>query len=133
MEREWVPELIIWLRQRLVELCRTINQPIPFSGLRISPPLGIEESKYFLMGLETGLFWADSAGAVRTNLLLGPNRSVVREKVCTIFSYDPLPPRLVRERICLLSTASALVTKRGWLPVHIEIEPDLRDASNETY
>lgn len=133
MEREWVPELITWLRQRLVELCRTISQPIPFSGLRISPQLGIEESKCFLMGLEAGLFWADSSGAVRTNLLLGPSRSAVREKVCAIFSYDPLPPRLVRERICLLSTASALVMKRGWLPIHIEIEPDLKDAANQAY
>jgi hypothetical protein len=133
MEREWVPELVIWLRQRLVELCRTIGQPIPFSGLRISPQLGIEESKYFLMGLEAGLFWTDSAGAMRTNLLLGPTRAAVKEKVCPIFSYDPLPPRLVRERICLLSTASTLVMKRGWLPIHIEIEPDLRDSSNENY
>jgi hypothetical protein len=130
MERDWVDELERWLQHRFVELCKTIGQPVPFSGLRISPALGLEESKYFLLGLEAGLFHPDKLGYVQSELLPPPSKG---SKMCQIFSSDLLPPRLVRERVCQLSTASSLIVKRGWLTSHIQMEPDLKDDRDMPY
>ena len=95
MERDWAGELGQWLQDRFAELCGSIGQPVALSGLRIHPPLGTEESKYFLLGLEAGLF-----------------QSADNE---IVFHRDP-PPRLFRDGICQLSTVSSLILKRGWLP-----------------
>src|SRR5947207_2897201 len=133
MERDWVAELEEWLQDRFVELCKTIAQPVPFSGLRISPALGVEESKYFLLGLDDGLFQPDEEGYIQSKLLPPPSRGSNEQKFCQLFSYDSLPPRLVRECICQLSTASFLIVKRGWLTSHIRLEPDLRDDRDMPY
>src|SRR3984893_5070599 len=107
MERDWADELERWLQDRFAELCETIGQPVPLSGLRINPSLGIEESRYFLLGLEAGLFQPDEEGYVQSELLPPPSTGNTKQRVCQIFSYDSLPPRLVRECICQLSTASS--------------------------
>jgi hypothetical protein len=133
MERDWLDELEWWLRNRFVELCETIGQPVPFSGLRISPALGVEESKYFLLGLEAGLFQPDELSYVQSELLPAPGQGSTRQKVCQIFWYDPLPPRLSRECVCQLSTASSLILKRGWLTSHVQLEPDCKDARGLSY
>ena len=133
MERDWVGELEQWLQDRFAELCETIGQPVPFSGLRISPALGLEESKYFLLGLEAGLFQPDELGYVQSELLPPPSKGNTRQKVCQIFWYDPLPPRLFRECVCQLSTASSLIMKRGWLTSHILMEPDFKDDRDMSY
>jgi hypothetical protein len=133
MERDWVAELEVWLRDRFVAMCKTIGQPVPFSGLRINPPLGFEESKYFLLGLEAGLFEPDESGYVQSELLPPPSQGNTKQKVSQIFWYDPLPPRLVRECVCCLSTASSLIVRRGWLASHIQMEPDLKDERDMPY
>ena len=133
MERDWVAELEGWLQDRFVELCETIGQPVPFSRLRINPALGFEESKYFLLGVEAGLFQPDELGYIQSELLPPPSEGGARQKVCRIFWYDSLPPRLVRECICQLSTASSLIVKRGWLTSHIQMDPDLKDDRDLSY
>ena len=127
MERDWVGELERWLQDRFAELCETIGQPVPFSGLRINPALGLEESKYFLLGLEAGLFQPDELGYVQSEIPPRLRAKNTRQTMCQIFWYDSLPPRLFRECICQLSTASSLIMKRGWLKSHILMEPDLKD------
>jgi hypothetical protein len=124
MEREWVGELERWLQDRFAALCDTIGQPVPLSGLRINPNLGIEESKYFLLGMEAGLFLPDEFGYVQSELLPPSSRGNTRQKACQIFWYDPPPPRLFRECVCQLSTASSLIMQRGWLTSHILLAPD---------
>lgn len=124
MEREWVGELERWLQDRFAALCDTIGQPVPLSGLRINPNLGIEESKYFLLGMEAGLFLPDEFGYVQSELLPPSSRGNTRQKACQIFWYDPPPPRLFRECVCQLSTASFLIMQRGWLTSHILLAPD---------
>jgi hypothetical protein len=133
MERDWVGELERWLHDRFTELCETIGQPVPLSGLRINPALGIEESKYFLLGLEAGLFQPDELGYVQSELLPPPSKGNTRQKVCHIFWPDPFPPRLFRECVCQLSTASSLIMKRGWLKSHIQMEPDCKDDRDTSY
>ena len=133
MERDWAGELERWLRERFAELCDTIGQPVPLSGLRTNPSLGIEESKYFLLGMETGLFLPDEFGYVQSELLPPPSRENMRQKTCQIFWYDPPPPRLFRECVCQLSTASFLIIQRGWLTSHILLEPDCKDDRDMSY
>lgn len=133
MERDWVSELERWFHDRLAELCETIGQPVPLFGLRINPTLGIEESKYFLLGLEAGLFQPDELGYVQSELLPPPSKGDTRQKVCQIFLHDPFPPRLFRECVCQLSTASSLIMKRGWLTSHIQMEPDCKNGRGLSY
>lgn len=131
--RDWVAELEEWLQDRFVALCNTIGKPVPFSGLRITPSLGFEESKYFVLGLEAGLFQADEFGCVQSELLAPPGQGDVRQKTCRVFYSDSSPPRLVRECICQLSTASSLIVKRGWLTSHVQLEPSVKDGCDIAY
>jgi len=133
MESDCVAELERWLRDRFVELCKVIGQPVPFSGLRITPALRLEESRYFLLGLETGLFQTDKFGCVQSPLLAPVNAGTVKRDSYRIFQFDSLPPRLIRERICELATASLLILKRGWLTSHIQLEPGLTDNREQSF
>jgi hypothetical protein len=132
MERDWVDELERWLQGRFAELCETIDQPVPLSGLRINPALGVEESKYFLLGLEAGLFQPDELGYVQSELLPPPSIGNTRQTTCQIFGHNP-PPRLFREGVCQLSTVSLLIMKRGWLKSHILMDPDCKDDRDMSY
>jgi hypothetical protein len=133
MERDWARELERWLQEKFAELCDTTGQPVPLSGLRINPGLVTEESRYFLLGLEAGLFQPDELGYVQSELLPPPVKANARQKMCRLFWHDPPPPRLSRECVCQLSTASSLILKRGWLTSHILMEPDLRDDRDTSY
>ena len=129
MERDWTSELEAYLQIRFAKLCAAIGQPVPLTALRISPPLALEESNYFLAGLEEGLFRPGPAGFFESELLLtGGGGS---EKMCRIFWPDPAPPRLFREGVCQLATASLLILKRGWLrsQVRLEAKEDRTSAS----
>lgn len=133
MERDWVGELERWLQDRFAQLCEAIGQPVPFTGLRINPSLGIEESRYFLLGLEAGLFQPDELSYVQSELLPPLSKGNTEQKACQIFWHNPPPPRLFRECVCQLSTASSLILKRGWLKSHILMEPDFKDDRNISY
>jgi hypothetical protein len=133
MERDWAAELERWLQDRFAELCDTIGQPVPLSGLRISPNLATEESRYFLLGLEAGLFLPDELGYVQSELLPPPSQADSRQKMCQIFWHEPPPPRLYREGICQLSTASLLILKRGWLRSQVILEPSMKEHRSFAY
>jgi hypothetical protein len=83
--------------------------------------------------MEAGLFQPDELGYVQSELLAPPTKGSARPKMCQIFWYDPPPPRLFRECVCQLSTASALVIERGWLASHVRINPDDRDRDDASY
>jgi hypothetical protein len=133
MERDWAGELERWLQESFAELCDTIGQPVPLSGLRINPNLGIEEAKYFLLGMEAGLFLPDELGYIQSELLPLPSGGNTRQKMCRLFWHDPPPLRLIRECICQLSTASSLILQRGWLPSHVLLEPGYKDNREMSY
>jgi hypothetical protein len=118
-ERDWAGELERWLQEGFARLCEATGQRTPLSGLRISPPLGEEEAKYFLLGLEEGLFELEEEGHIRSELL-PPADELSGHR---IFSHEPPAPRLLRENICQLATASLLIMKRGWLKRHVALEP----------
>lgn len=133
MERDWTAELEAYLQIRFAELCETIGQPVPLTALRISPPLAMEESKYFLLGLEEGLFFPDEEGYVQSALLPPPSAGNTKQKMCQIFWHYPPPPRLFREGVCQLATASSLVLKRGWLKTQLVMEPSIKEHRSLAY
>ena len=133
MERDWAVELEQWLQERFAALCDTIGRPVPLSGIRINPTLGMEESKYFLLGMEAGLFLPDELGYIQSELLPVAAGTNNRQETCRLFWHDSLPPRLIRECVCQLSTASSLILQRGWLPSHILLEPDYKDDREMSY
>ena len=96
---------------------------MPFSGLRISPSLGQEEAKYFLLGLEEEVFALDEAGRVESDLFPPAADGVASGYGYRIFTADPMTPRLLRENLCQLATASRLIIQRGWLRRHVALSP----------
>jgi hypothetical protein len=126
-ERDWAGELEQWLQEKFAGSCETIGQRTPLSGVRISPPLGVEEANYFVLGLEEGLFWLDADGDVQSELLVSSPRATAEQPSYRIFSSEPLVPRLLRENVCQLATVSLLILERGWLKRHVALEP----SSNE--
>ena len=121
-QRDWTGELEQWLQERFAQVCETIGQRRTSSGLRISPPLTAEEAKYFLLGLEEGLFSLNEKGEVESELLVVSGEDATPASY-QIFGQDSSPPRLWRETVCQLATTSLLVLKRGWLKSHVTLEP----------
>jgi hypothetical protein len=119
-DRDWVRDLSNYLRQGLVRLCEVLGQPRSISDLRSNPPLAIEEAKSFLLGLESGLFHFDENVRLQSESLPYPSKDNPGVELCQIFALDP-PPRIVRESVCQLATASALVLERGWQPGQIKM------------
>jgi hypothetical protein len=83
--------------------------------------------------MEAGLFLPDELGYVQSELLPPPSQGNARQEMCQIFWHDPPPPRLFRECVCQLSTASSLIMQRGWLTSHILMEPDCKDDRDMSY
>jgi hypothetical protein len=132
-ERVWSGELEQWLQEKFAELCEALGQRMPLSGLRISPPLGQEEAKYFLLGLEEGLFELDEEGYVQSELLPPPEEADAKQKSYRIFSHEPPAPRLLRESICQLAAAALLILERGWLKRHVVLEPSRQEHRSAAY
>ena len=126
-ERDWAGELEQWLQEKLAKSCEAIGQRTPFSGVRISPPLGAEEANYFILGLEEGLFELDEEGCVQSELLISPAGAAAEPQSYRIFSSEPPVPRLLRENVCQLATVSLLILKRGWLKRHVALEPSSKE------
>ena len=95
--------------------------------MRISPPLAEEEAKYFLLGLEEGLFGLDEEGCIQSELLGRPGEGSAAQNSYRIFSDEPPAPRLLRENVCQLAAASALILKRGWLRRHVALESSSKE------
>jgi len=126
--RPWQEELQHYLEDRLRAFAHALGQPVPSAGLRIGPPLGLDEAKNFMRGVETGLFTVNDQSQVESSLIrVGKNDHTTRGGF-PIFAANPPPLRLHRRLVCLLSTAAALILERGWLQPQIELalinEPD---------
>lgn len=119
-DRDWVRDLSNYLQQGFVRLCEVLGKSRPTIELRSNPPLEIEEAKHFLLGMENGLFHFDENLRLQSELLPYPDTDNSKTELCQIFALNP-PPRIVRESICQLATASALVLDRGWLPSQIKM------------
>jgi len=113
------------LQDRFTALCEAIGQQVPFSGLRISPPLAEWETQYFLLGLEESLFAVDEQGWVTSILLESSGEAEAPPASYRLFSQEP--PRLLRENVCQLATAARLILERGWLKQHIVLQPSRRE------
>ena len=121
-----------WLQERFAELCNAIGQRVPVSGLRVNPVVTPKEAKYFLLGMEAGLFQTDELGCVRSPLLPSSSGDT-GARACQIFWYDPPPPRLYRECVCQLSVASLLIIERGWLAGHVLVNPVAKSGDGTSY
>lgn len=126
-ERDWAAELEHYLQARYTDLCAGMGQPMSEYGLRLKPPFGREESKYFLLGLEAGLFWLDDKGYAGSELLPYSTNESDGPNAHPIFWSNPAPIRLCREGVGQLATAAALILKRGWLKSQVEVQPGLSE------
>src|SRR5437763_11999552 len=111
--RPWEEEAERLLKRTFALLEAGSNLSSRAGLLQIAPALTGEEAKHFVLGLESGLFEIDEQGCSRDSFgsasRVGGDASPLR-----VFSEDG--SRLVREAVCQLSTAAALVLDRGWLP-----------------
>src|SRR5205085_11283179 len=98
MERPWQQEAERLLTETFRGFCAAVQQPLPPAGLRINPALSPVEAKYFVLGLEEGVFELNAEGRVRSSVL----SLVVTDEpgqVFLVFEHEPLPPRLRREAV----------------------------------
>ena len=119
-ERDWPRDLSIYLQQSFRRLCEVLGQPRPVAELRAKPPFAVEEAKHFLLGLESGIFHFDENARLQSESLSYPGTDNSKTELCQIFALNP-PPRIIRESICQLASAAALVLDRGWMPGQIKI------------
>ena len=121
-ERRWPEELQQHLEEQLRTFAIALGQLAPSAGLRIGPPLGFEEAKYFMRGLEAGVLTFDDKGYIQSPLIrAGKKGDDVEHTGFSIFAAKPPPLRLCRRLVCLLSTAAALILDRGWLQPQVEL------------
>lgn len=132
-ERNWRGELEEWLHAKFASLCEAAGQRTPLSGLRVSPPLGDGEARYFILGLEEGLFELDEEGYVQSDLLPAQDEEDGKQKSYRIFSQEAQAPRLLRENVCQLAAASVLILERGWLKRHVALEPTRQEHRSTAY
>jgi hypothetical protein len=128
MERAWQDELQQYLESRLRAFATGLGQPAASAGLRIGPPLGADEAKYFMRGIEAGVFAVDEHGQVQSPLIRAGKGAGTELGGFPIFAANPPPLRLSRRLVSVLSTAAALILDRGWLQHQVELaaikEPD---------
>jgi hypothetical protein len=133
MDTDWVRELERYLTDTYKNLCRSVGESVPASILRINPPLGIDESKYFLSGLQAGIFRLDDKAYVQSELLPPKAKRVTEQRMCQLIWHRPPPPHLFREGVCQLSTASSLILKHGWDTTQVEMEPNTKKHQDLAY
>ena len=113
-------DLHTWLQDKFAGMGVALGRTAPLSGLRIAPPLAEWEANCFLRGLDENLFRVKERGEVESPLLRG-DEADGDSRPYRVFSAEP--PRLLRENVCQLATASRLIIERGWLPRHVFLEP----------
>jgi hypothetical protein len=115
-EKKLTEEFERWLQDRLAETAASADRaPGP---VRVTPPLAEWEARYLDQALRDGLFAADGAGSI-TSELLEPQSAETRYPI-----YSKTPPyRLLRENIGQLAAAAWLIYRRGWLPSHLILQP----------
>src|SRR3954466_5835183 len=118
MEREWQNELCCFLDEKYREFVAQANSMPATPALRISPPLSVDEAKYFLLGVEAGLFAVGADGQLQSSLIADD------PAIAELFSASR---GLMRITLCRFSTAAALILQRGWLPQQIQIGAPLKE------
>ena len=121
MERPWQDEVQQYLESRLHAFAAALGQPMLSAGLRIGPPLGLDEAKNFMRGIEAGVFDVNERGQVQSELIRAGKVEGAEPGRFPIFAANPPPVRLCRRLVCVLSTAAALIVDRGWLRPQIEV------------
>ena len=107
--RPWETELEQFLQSKLDALSVTPNQGIGRRTVRIFPPPAEDEAKYFMLGMESGLFEVGQDGRIQSRLLALPAEHSETGEIFGLFTSEPGTPRLVRERVVQLAAAAALL------------------------
>ena len=120
--RDWISEANKYLRCKYRGLDEKLDPTLP----DFDPELTDWESRYFLLGLEQGLFTIDCEGYTQTCFLPQPKRPK-KDKQRTFRIFDKRKGGrqiLAREKLCQLATVSYLVLCRKWDKSQIKMEPD---------
>src|SRR5437868_106311 len=131
MERSWQDEVQQYLESRLRAFAAALGQPTPSAGLRIGPPLGLDEAKDFMRGIEAEVFDVNEQGEVQSELIRTGKAKGAEPGRFPIFAANPPPVRLCRRLVCVLSAAAALIVNRGWLRQQIEVAA-IKEPENPT-
>jgi hypothetical protein len=135
MERSWPQELHEFLDARYRALCSALGQTVSPSGLRIAPPFGSDEARYFMLGMEAGIFAVDRNGQIESSLIPVASTGTTEQEEYRMLWCDPPPlsPRLLRDVVTRFSTAAMLILDRGWLQRQIQIEPMIKNDGATAY
>ena len=122
--RDWISEANEYLRCKYSNLNEKLDPTLP----KFNPGLTDWESRYFLLGLEQGLFTIDCEGYTQT-CFLPPPKPPKRDKQRTFRLFDKNnggQQKLAREKFCQLATVSHLAICLGWDKSQLKMEPDYK-------
>lgn len=123
-ERDWIAETEQYLKERYHAAIANLPSNLG-SDLVIKPKLDVNESKYFLLGVEAGLFSIDD-GYPQSAFLPPPSKGERKQKMLQLFWRGKSSRFLFREGVCQLAAASSLVIKHGWDISQIQMEPPIK-------
>ena len=116
--RDWISEANKYLRCKYRGLDEKLDPTLP----DFDPELTDWESRYFLLGLEQGLFTIDCEGYTQSCFLPPPKKD--KQMIFQLFNHFSGGNRsLSREKVCQLATVSYLVINRNWDKSRIKMEP----------
>ena len=131
MDRKWSEEVEKYLKSKYLEVLTNLGLIKSYSALTYRIKLEQEESKYFMLGLENGIFTIDNEGYAQSSFL--PKQKPKEDRQKTFQMFWNKRRHLFREGICQLSAASRLILRDGWCKTQILMEPNKEEVGNLAY
>ena len=131
--RFWADEADKYLQGKYLAILTESGINNPNSVLKYRTKLEEEESQYFILGLENGIFTIDNEGYAQSKALPKPSKNSDKQKMFQMFWHSKDGRFLFREGVCQLSTISRLILKDGWNMSQILMEPTLGEFGNLAY
>ena len=124
-----VTELQNFLYEKHKQVCRKLSADQPETNIIFKPDFDMHEAKYFISGMENGLFSIDDEGYAQSHFLPMQPKGKKQRAIQLFWTGEGGSRRLFREGVCQLSTASSLVLEYGWATEQVKMEsaefPDL--------
>jgi hypothetical protein len=123
---EWIAGAEAYLQDRYDRI-RKAGGNVLAPSFALKFPLDALEAKYFVRGMEEGIFSIDDEGYAQSAVLPASSGKGDQKKILQLFWRRAGRRDLFREGVCQLATVSALVLKYGWRIDQIEMEPTFPD------
>lgn len=133
MVRDWCREVDKYLKAKYQTVISVSEKYKCLSELTYKTSLELNESRFFMLGLENGLFEIDDEGYTQSPFLPKSKNSLHQQKTFQIFWHSKDKRFLFREGIFQLATLSRLILEEGWGKSQVFLEPVKEDFGTLAY